>query len=153
MLNRKAAGATWQSTIKLAALTTVFDDIVASYERLLDARDALRPKCVVVAHSYCYFQPTGRKATGPFGLGKAGPGCARDRARGTIPTPRARPRAVPGRERMRGLALASIRTVPGGTCARASGDDPWAASSPAVGLPQAREFLAVRSQGAFPGGV
>jgi hypothetical protein len=26
-----------------------------------------------VAHSYCYFQPTGRKATGPFGLLKAGP--------------------------------------------------------------------------------
>jgi hypothetical protein len=73
VLNKKVAGATWQSTIKLAALTTVLDDIVAAYSRLLDARDALRPKCVVVAHSYCYFQPTGRKATGPFGLGKAGP--------------------------------------------------------------------------------
>ena len=31
------------------------------------------PECVVVAHSYCYFQPSGRKATGPFGLLKAGP--------------------------------------------------------------------------------
>jgi hypothetical protein len=73
MLNQKTAGATWQSSIKLAELTTVLDDIVASYGRLLDARDALRAGCVVVAHSYCYFQPTGRKATGPFGLGKAGP--------------------------------------------------------------------------------
>jgi hypothetical protein len=26
-----------------------------------------------VAHSYCYFQPSGRKATGPFGLLEAGP--------------------------------------------------------------------------------
>ena len=73
MLNKKATGATWQSAVKLATLTTVLDDIVASYTRLLDARDTLRPKCVVVAHSYCYFQPTGRKATGPFGLRKAGP--------------------------------------------------------------------------------
>jgi hypothetical protein len=73
MLNKKTVGATWQSAVKLATLTTVLDDIVASYARLLDARDTLRPKCVVVAHSYCYFQPTGRKATGPFGLGKAGP--------------------------------------------------------------------------------
>jgi hypothetical protein len=40
---------------------------------LLDARDALRPQCVVIAHSYCYFQPNGRKAAGPFGLLKAGP--------------------------------------------------------------------------------
>ena len=73
MLNPKAPGASWQSAVKLAALTTVLDDIVAGYARLLDARDALRPNCVVVAHSYCYFQPTGRKATGPFGLGRAGP--------------------------------------------------------------------------------
>jgi hypothetical protein len=73
MLNKKEAGATWQSAVKLASLTTVLDDIVAAYSRLLDARDSLRPKCAVVAHSYCYFQPTGRKATGPFGLGKAGP--------------------------------------------------------------------------------
>ena len=73
MLKPKAAGATWQSAVQLAALTTVLDDIVAGYTRLLDARDSLRPDCVVVAHSYCYFQPTGRKATGPFGLGKAGP--------------------------------------------------------------------------------
>ena len=51
----------------------MLDDIVASYERLLDARDSLRPNCVVFAHSYCYFEPTGRKATGPFGLGSAGP--------------------------------------------------------------------------------
>ena len=68
ILNARAAGATWQSAVKLATLTTVLDDIVASYGRLLDARDALRPKCVVFAHSYCYFEPTGRKATGPFGL-------------------------------------------------------------------------------------
>ncbi|HEU4779953.1 MAG TPA: hypothetical protein VFS58_08740 [Steroidobacteraceae bacterium] len=73
VLNKKTTGAVWQSAVKLSALTTVLDDIVAAYARLLDARDALRPKCVVVAHSYCYFQPTGRKATGPFGLGKAGP--------------------------------------------------------------------------------
>ena len=73
LLNKKVNGATWQSTVKLAALTTVLDDIVAAFARLLDARDALRPKCAVFAHSYCYFQPTGRKATGPFGLGKAGP--------------------------------------------------------------------------------
>jgi hypothetical protein len=73
MLDKKAAGATWQSAVKLAVLTTVLDDIVAAYSRLLDARDALRPRCVVVAHSYCYFQPTGRKATGPFGLLKSGP--------------------------------------------------------------------------------
>jgi hypothetical protein len=73
VLNRRVAGHPWQSTIKLATLTTVLDDIVASYGRLLDARDSLRPKCVVVAHSYCYFQPTGRKAVGPFGLLKAGP--------------------------------------------------------------------------------
>jgi hypothetical protein len=73
LLNKKALGATWQSAVKLEALTTVLDEIVAAYSRLLDARDALRPKCVIVAHSYCYFQPTGRKATGPFGLLKAGP--------------------------------------------------------------------------------
>lgn len=73
VLNKKVAGATWQSAVKLAALTTVLDQIVAAYSRLLDARDLLRPKCLVVAHSYCYFQPTGRKATGPFGLLHAGP--------------------------------------------------------------------------------
>lgn len=73
VLNKKSNGNPWQSAIKLATLTTVLDDIVASYSRLLDARDAARPQCLVVAHSYCYFQPTGRKATGPFGLLKAGP--------------------------------------------------------------------------------
>jgi hypothetical protein len=73
LLDHKASGNAWQSAVKLARLTTVLDDIVAAYSRLLDARDALRPGCVVVAHSYCYFQPNGRKATGPFGLLKAGP--------------------------------------------------------------------------------
>jgi len=73
VLDKKVTGAVWQSAVKLASLTTVLDDIVAAYTRLLDARDALRPKCLVLAHSYCYFQPTGRKASGPFGLGKAGP--------------------------------------------------------------------------------
>lgn len=73
VLNKKSNGATWQSTVKLAELTAVLDQIIGSYTRLLDARDALRPKCAVFAHSYCYFQPTGRKATGPFGLLKAGP--------------------------------------------------------------------------------
>ncbi len=73
ILNTRVAGTPWQSAVRLAVLTTVLDDIVAAYARLLDARDALRPKCVVVAHSYCYFEPTGRKATGPFGLGSAGP--------------------------------------------------------------------------------
>lgn len=73
MLNVRVAGAAWQSAVKLDVLTTVLDEIVESYERLLDARDALRPNCVLFAHSYCYFQPTGRKATGPFGLGSAGP--------------------------------------------------------------------------------
>jgi hypothetical protein len=73
LLNPKVRGATWQSAVKVGYLTTVLDDIVAAYTRLLDTRDALRPKCVVFAHSYCYFEPTGRKATGPFGLGKAGP--------------------------------------------------------------------------------
>jgi hypothetical protein len=73
VLNKKAVGNPWQSAIKLDTLTTVLDDIVASYARLLDARDAVRPKCMVIAHSYCYFHPTGRKATGPFGLLKAGP--------------------------------------------------------------------------------
>jgi hypothetical protein len=73
VLDKKINGNPWQSAIKLATLTTVLDDIVAGYSRLLDARDALRPQCVIVAHSYCYFQPTGRKATGPFGLLKAGP--------------------------------------------------------------------------------
>jgi hypothetical protein len=72
-LDRRVNGGTWQGTIRLDKLTTVLDDIVAAYGRLLDARDSLRPKCVVVAHSYCYFQPTGRKATGPFGLLKSGP--------------------------------------------------------------------------------
>jgi hypothetical protein len=72
-LNKKANGNPWQSAINLATLTTVLDDIVAAYARLLDARDTLRPKCMVFAHSYCYFQPTGRKATGPFGLLKSGP--------------------------------------------------------------------------------
>ena len=73
VLSKKPNGNPWQSAIKLSTLTTALDDIVASYARLLDARDALRPNCVVVAHSYCYFHPTGRKATGPFGLLKAGP--------------------------------------------------------------------------------
>ena len=73
MPEQEVAGNPWQSAIKLATLTTVLDEIVAGYARLLDARDALRPDCVVVVHSYCYFQPTGRKATGPFGLLKAGP--------------------------------------------------------------------------------
>ena len=73
ILSARAPGATWQSAVKLDKLTTVLDDIVAAYERLLDARDALRPDCVVFAHSYAYFEPTGRKATGPFGLGSAGP--------------------------------------------------------------------------------
>jgi hypothetical protein len=73
VLEKKVNGNSWQSSVKLVTLTTVLDDIVSAYARLLDARDALRPTCVVVAHSYCYFQPTGRKATGPFGLLKAGP--------------------------------------------------------------------------------
>ena len=73
LLAKRVNGATWQSTVNLAKLTTVLDDIVAAYTRLLDARDTLRPKCVVLAHSYCYFAPNGRKATGPFGLLKAGP--------------------------------------------------------------------------------
>jgi hypothetical protein len=73
VLDKKVNGATWQSAVKLAQLTTVLDDIVAAYSRLLDARDAVRPTCAVFAHSYCYFEPTGRKATGPFGLLKAGP--------------------------------------------------------------------------------
>jgi hypothetical protein len=73
VLDKRLNGNSWQSTVKLATLTTVLDDIVAGYVRLLDSRDVLRPKCVVVAHSYCYFQPSGRKATGPFGLLKAGP--------------------------------------------------------------------------------
>jgi hypothetical protein len=73
LLDRKAGGATWQSAVKLANLTSLLDDIVAAYSRLLDARDTLRPECVVFAHSYCYFEPTGRKATGPFGLLKSGP--------------------------------------------------------------------------------
>jgi hypothetical protein len=73
LLDKKGNGNTWQSSLKLARLTTVLDDIVAAYARLLDARDTLRPNCVVVAHSYCYFRPDGRKATGPFGLLKAGP--------------------------------------------------------------------------------
>jgi hypothetical protein len=73
LLEKKANGNSWQSSIKLSSLNTVLDDIAGSYTRLLDARDALRPGCVVVAHSYCYFQPSGRKATGPFGLLKAGP--------------------------------------------------------------------------------
>lgn len=69
----RTAGNPWQSAIRLATFTAVLDEIVAAYSRLLDARDELRPDCVVIAHSYCYFQPTGRKATGPFGLLKAGP--------------------------------------------------------------------------------
>jgi hypothetical protein len=73
LLARKVNGATWQSTVNLAKLTTVLDEIVAAYTRLLDARDTLRPKCAVLAHSYCYFEPNGRKAAGPFGLLKAGP--------------------------------------------------------------------------------
>jgi hypothetical protein len=73
LLDRKATGTPWQSSVRRAELTTVLDDVVAGYSRLLDARDVLRPKCMVIAHSYCYFQPTGRKATGPFGLLKAGP--------------------------------------------------------------------------------
>jgi hypothetical protein len=73
VLEKKVNGNSWQSSVKLATLTSVLDDIVSAYARLLDARDSLRPTCVVVAHSYCYFQPTGRKATGPFGLLKAGP--------------------------------------------------------------------------------
>jgi hypothetical protein len=72
-VDKKVDGATWQSSIKVAMLAAVLDDIVAAYERLLDARDALRPQCLIVAHSYCYFQPTGRRATGPFGLLHAGP--------------------------------------------------------------------------------
>lgn len=73
LLDRKVNGHPWQSTVRLASLTAVLDDIAAAYARLLDARDALCPQCVVIAHSYCYFQPNGRKATGPFGLLKAGP--------------------------------------------------------------------------------
>jgi hypothetical protein len=73
VLEKKANGDSWQSAVKLTTLTSVLDDIVGAYARLLDARDTLRPKCVVVAHSYCYFQPNGRKASGPFGLLKAGP--------------------------------------------------------------------------------
>jgi hypothetical protein len=73
IVHPRRPGATWQSAVNLGRLTTVLDDIVAAFERLLDARDALRPRCVVFAHSYCYFEPTGRKATGPFGLGSTGP--------------------------------------------------------------------------------
>ena len=73
ILERKAPGAPWQGAVKLAVLTSVLDGIVDAYARLLDSRDALRPDCTVFAHSYCYLVPNGRKATGPFGLGEAGP--------------------------------------------------------------------------------
>lgn len=73
VLQKRVNGGAWQTSLKAAALSAVLDDIVAGYARLLDARDNLRPNCVVITHSYCYFQPTGRKATGPFGLLKAGP--------------------------------------------------------------------------------
>jgi hypothetical protein len=73
LIDKKTNGSTWQNSVRAAKLSAVLDDIVNSYTRLLDARDALRPKCVVVAHSYCYFKPDGRKATGPFGLLKSGP--------------------------------------------------------------------------------
>jgi hypothetical protein len=72
ILGNKANGS-WQSSVRADTLTTVLDDIVAGYNRLLDLRDELRPNCTVVAHSYCYFVPNGRKATGPFGLLSSGP--------------------------------------------------------------------------------
>lgn len=73
IVTKRVNGDPWQSAMKMTMLTAVLDDIVAAYSRLLDARDELRPKCLIVAHSYCYFEPTGRKATGPFGLLHAGP--------------------------------------------------------------------------------
>jgi hypothetical protein len=72
ILGNKMNGS-WQSTVRTDTLTTVLDDIIAGYTRLLDARDELRPNCAIVAHSYCYFVPSGRKATGPFGLLSSGP--------------------------------------------------------------------------------
>lgn len=73
LLNRRTPGMTWRDCINDAALAARLDEIVAAYQRLLDARDTYRKTCHIVTHGYDYPVPNGIAARGPFGLGHAGP--------------------------------------------------------------------------------
>ncbi len=73
LLKRKSGAMTWRQCIRDDALANRMQEITAAYQRLIAARDALRPQCVIVTHSYDYPIPDGRPARGPFGLGHAGP--------------------------------------------------------------------------------
>jgi lysophospholipase L1-like esterase len=73
LLNSRTPGMTWRDCINDAALAARLDEIVAAYQRLIDARDTYRKTCHIVTHCYDYPVPNGIPAKGPFGLGHAGP--------------------------------------------------------------------------------
>lgn len=73
LLIDKKPGTGWQDCIDQTALNTRLDEIEAGYRRLLEMRDEVRPKCVVVAHCYDYVVPANRPAKSAFGLATVGP--------------------------------------------------------------------------------
>lgn len=73
LLIDKQPGTRWQDCIDPTALSVRLDEIEAGYRRLLEMRDDVRPKCVVVAHCYDYVVPANRPAKSAFGLATVGP--------------------------------------------------------------------------------
>ncbi len=73
LLKRKTGTMTWRQCVRDAELAARMKEIADAYRRLIALRDAARPSCTIVCHSYDYPIPDGRPARGPFGLGRAGP--------------------------------------------------------------------------------
>jgi hypothetical protein len=73
LLVDKKPGTRWLDCIDPQKLTARLDEIEAGYRGLLDMRDAVRPRCQVVAHCYDYVVPMNRPAKSAFGLATAGP--------------------------------------------------------------------------------
>ena len=73
LLLDKQPGTGWLDCIDQPALKARLDEIEAAYWRLLEMRDEVCPKCVVVAHCYDYVVPMNRPAKSAFGLLTVGP--------------------------------------------------------------------------------
>jgi lysophospholipase L1-like esterase len=73
LLIKRKAGMGWRDCINDDALAARMAEIKAAYGNLLQARDDSAPACQIVAHSYDYLVPSGRKAPIPLGLVSVGP--------------------------------------------------------------------------------
>jgi hypothetical protein len=73
LLVDKQPGTGWQDCIDQQKLTARLDEIEACYWGLLEMRDEVCPKCVIVAHCYDYVVPMNRPAKSAFGLATVGP--------------------------------------------------------------------------------